>query len=149
MYALILVSVYVIYSKDLHKKYVKKYSQTILCNFHIVPRKQVPRHHPSPYGLHIRRTGHKPIRGPSAGWRVLTTANAAGTNDLTCLPNHWGAPDNKFLVTHPMIDQSCLTSAIARTEHRATELLLDKFLVISKYSLALAEFKLNILFLFF
>jgi hypothetical protein len=40
---------------------------------------------------------------------VLTTANAAGTNGLTCLPKHGGAQDNKFLVTHPMTDQRCLT----------------------------------------
>jgi hypothetical protein len=26
--------------------------------------------------------------GPNAGWWVLTTANAAGTNGLTCLPKH-------------------------------------------------------------
>jgi hypothetical protein len=43
-------------------------------------------------------------RGPSAGWWMLTTANAAETNDLTCLPKHGGARDNKFLVTHPMTD---------------------------------------------
>jgi hypothetical protein len=61
-----------------------------------------------------RRTGHKPPRGPSAGWWALTTANAAGTNGLTCLPKHGGARDNKFLVTHPMTDQRCLASAIAR-----------------------------------
>jgi hypothetical protein len=66
-----------------------------------------------PYGLHIRRTGH-PQRWPSAGWCVLTTANAAGTNGLTCFPKHGGGRDNKFLVTHPMTDQRCLTSAIAR-----------------------------------
>jgi hypothetical protein len=29
-----------------------------------------------PHGLYIRRTGHNPPRGPSAGWWVLTTANA-------------------------------------------------------------------------
>jgi hypothetical protein len=50
-----------------------------------------------PHGLHIRRTGHNPPRGPSVGWWVLTTANAAGTNGLTCLPKHGGARDNKFL----------------------------------------------------
>jgi hypothetical protein len=66
-----------------------------------------------PYGLHLRKTGHNLPRGPSAGWWVLTTANAAGTNGLTCLPKHGGAR-YKFLVTHPMIDQRCLTSAIAR-----------------------------------
>ncbi|CAG9789208.1 unnamed protein product [Diatraea saccharalis] len=32
---------------------------------------------------------------------VLTTANAAGTNGLTCLPKHGVARDNNFLVTHP------------------------------------------------
>jgi hypothetical protein len=37
---------------------------------------------------HIRKTGHNPPRGPSADWWVLTTANAAGTNGLTCLPKH-------------------------------------------------------------
>jgi hypothetical protein len=45
---------------------------------------------------------------------VLTTANAAGTNGLTCLPKHGGAQDNKVLVTHPMTDQRCLTSAVSR-----------------------------------
>jgi hypothetical protein len=28
--------------------------------------------------------------------RLLTTANAAGTNSLTCLLKHGGARDNKF-----------------------------------------------------
>jgi hypothetical protein len=67
-----------------------------------------------PYGLHIRRTGHAPLRGPSAGRWVLTTSNAAGTNGLTCLPKHGGARDNKFMVIHPMTNQRCLTSAIVR-----------------------------------
>jgi hypothetical protein len=61
-------------------------------------------------GAHIRRTGHNPSRRPSVGWWVLTTADAAGTNGLTCLPKHRGAQDNKFLVTHPMTDQRGLTS---------------------------------------
>jgi hypothetical protein len=56
------------------------------------------------------RTGHNLPRGPSTGWWVLTTANAAGTNGLTCLPKH-GARDEKF--THSMTDQCCLTSSIA------------------------------------
>jgi hypothetical protein len=56
----------------------------------------------------------QPPRGPGAGLWVLTTANAAGNNSLTCLPKQGGARDNKFLVTHPMTDQRCLTSAIAR-----------------------------------
>jgi hypothetical protein len=32
--------------------------------------------------------GHNPPRGPSAGWWVLMTINAAGTNGLTWLPKH-------------------------------------------------------------
>jgi hypothetical protein len=42
------------------------------------------------YGLHTRRTGQKPPRRPSSDW-VLTTANAAGTNGFTRLPQHEGA----------------------------------------------------------
>ncbi|RVE44509.1 hypothetical protein evm_010838 [Chilo suppressalis] len=63
----------------------------------------------------IGRLGHDPPRGPSADWWVLTTANAAGTHGLTCLPKHGEARDSKFLVTHPMTDhcESCLTSTIA------------------------------------
>jgi hypothetical protein len=57
------------------------------------------------------RAGHNLPRGPSAGWWVLTTANAAGIYGLTCLPKHSGIRDNKFLGTHPMTDQRCLTSA--------------------------------------
>jgi hypothetical protein len=67
------------------------------------------------YGLHIKRTGHNPPREPSAGWWVLTTANAAGTNGLTCLQKHGGAQDNHFLVTYTMTDQRCLTSAHVET----------------------------------
>jgi hypothetical protein len=52
-----------------------------------------------PYGSHIKRTGHNPSHGPSADWWVLTTANAAETNGLTCLLKHGGTLDNKFLVT--------------------------------------------------
>ncbi|CAH0403655.1 unnamed protein product [Chilo suppressalis] len=57
----------------------------------------------------IGRLGHDPPRGPSADWRVLMTAYAAGTNGLTCLPKHGGTRDSKFLVTHPMTDhcESC------------------------------------------
>ncbi|RVE52859.1 hypothetical protein evm_002516 [Chilo suppressalis] len=63
----------------------------------------------------IGRLGHHPPRGPSADWWVLTTADAAGTNGLTCLPKHGGSRNSKFLVTHPMTDhcESCLTSTIA------------------------------------
>ncbi|RVE54333.1 hypothetical protein evm_001160 [Chilo suppressalis] len=63
----------------------------------------------------IGRLGHDPPRGPSADWWVLTTADAAGTNGLTCLPKHRGAHVIKFLVTHPLTDHcgSCLISTIA------------------------------------
>jgi hypothetical protein len=60
------------------------------------------------------RTGHNPPRRASAGWWLLTTTNAAGINGLTCFPKHGGARDKTFLVTHPMTDQRCLISAIAR-----------------------------------
>jgi hypothetical protein len=67
-----------------------------------------------PYGLHIKRTGHNPPRETDASWCVLTTANAAGTNGLTCLWKHGEARDNKFLFTHSMTDQRCITFSIAR-----------------------------------
>jgi hypothetical protein len=54
-------------------------------------------HRPSLWITH-KENGHNPPRGPSAGWWVLTTANATGTNVLTCLPKHGGARDNKFLI---------------------------------------------------
>ncbi|CAG9783696.1 unnamed protein product [Diatraea saccharalis] len=59
--------------------------------------------------------GHDPSRWTNADWRVLTTANAAGTNGLTWLPKHGVARDNNFLVTHPVTDpcESCLTTRIA------------------------------------
>ncbi|RVE44534.1 hypothetical protein evm_010819 [Chilo suppressalis] len=44
----------------------------------------------------IGRLGHDPPRGPSADWWVLTTADAAGTNGLTCLPKHGAARDSNF-----------------------------------------------------
>ncbi|RVE40311.1 hypothetical protein evm_015039 [Chilo suppressalis] len=76
----------------------------------------------------IGRLGHDPPRGPNADWWVLTTANAAGTNGLMCLPKHGGARDSKFLVTDPMTDhcESCLTSTIAaerasHLRHRAPQ----------------------------
>jgi hypothetical protein len=72
-----------------------------------------------PYGLHIRRTGHSPPRGPSAGWWVLTTANAAGTNSLTCLPKHGGGQDNNFF-GHPSNHWPILLNFRDRTRgHRA------------------------------
>jgi hypothetical protein len=77
--------------------------------------------------LHIRRPGHNPPRWPSSEWWVQTTANAAETNGLTCFPKHGRARDNKFLVTHPMTDQRCLTSwshgeAHSSRGHRAPHL---------------------------
>jgi hypothetical protein len=33
-----------------------------------------------PHGLHVRKKGNIPPRGPSADWLVLTTKNAVGTN---------------------------------------------------------------------
>jgi hypothetical protein len=56
------------------------------------------RHTHLPNDSTARRTAHNPPRGPSADWWVLTTANTAGTNGLTCLPKHGGARDIKFLV---------------------------------------------------
>jgi hypothetical protein len=53
----------------------------------------------------------------SADWWVVTTANAAGTKGLTCLPKHGEARDDQFLVTHPSIGQRCLASVIARRAH--------------------------------
>ncbi|RVE46522.1 hypothetical protein evm_008813 [Chilo suppressalis] len=77
----------------------------------------------------IGRLGLDPPRGPSADWWVLTTAEAAGTNGLTCLPKHGGTRDRRFLVTRPMTDhcESCLTSTIAaeranHQRHRAPHL---------------------------
>jgi hypothetical protein len=37
---------------------------------------------------------------------VLMTANAAGTNGLTCLSKHRGARDKNILVTHPITNLS-------------------------------------------
>jgi hypothetical protein len=56
----------------------------------------------------LRRTDYNPPRGPSG------VTNAAGTNGLSCLPMHRGARDNKFLVTHPIAGQRCITCAITR-----------------------------------
>ncbi|RVE40927.1 hypothetical protein evm_014423 [Chilo suppressalis] len=48
----------------------------------------------------IGRLDHDPPRGPSADWRVLTTADAAGPNGLTSLPKHGGTRDGRFLEDH-------------------------------------------------
>jgi hypothetical protein len=66
--------------------------------------------------LWITHNENGPLRGPSADWWVLTTANAAPTNGLTCLPKHGGGRDSKFLVTHLMTD-------LERTDHGCIELL--------------------------
>jgi hypothetical protein len=58
-----------------------------------------------PCGLQIRRTGHNPPHGPSVDWWVLTTANAAGTNGLTCFSKHGGAQD---IFGHPSDDRPTL-----------------------------------------
>jgi hypothetical protein len=42
--------------------------------------------------------GERAITHHAGPVRVLTTANAAGTNGLTCLPKYGGARDNTFLV---------------------------------------------------
>jgi hypothetical protein len=40
---------------------------------------------------------------------VLTTANASGTNSLTCLPKHGGARDNKFWPSHDWVLRTLLS----------------------------------------
>jgi hypothetical protein len=87
---------------------VKKY-MTIIISLLMPP---LLGHRPSLWITH--KEEHNPPRGPSVGWWVLTTANAAGSNGLTCFPKHGVARHNKFLATHPMTDQRCLTSAIVR-----------------------------------
>jgi hypothetical protein len=59
-------------------------------------------------------TGHNSLRGSSTDWWVLTTANASETNGLTCLLKLGGVREYNFLISHPMIDQYWLSSAIAR-----------------------------------
>jgi hypothetical protein len=107
------------------------YHNMIRRSKHIVPtplqgEKVITHHHHQPINVpttgaqaflwitHIRKKGYNPPRGPSACWWVLMSAKAAGTNGLTCLPKSGGARDDKFLVTHSMTDQCCLTFAIAR-----------------------------------
>jgi hypothetical protein len=80
--------------------------------------------HRSSLWITQRRTGHNPPSGPSVDWWVLTSANAARTNGLTCLLKHKGARDNIFLVIHSKTDQGCLASTIARTNRGAIELLI-------------------------
>jgi hypothetical protein len=70
-------------------------------------------HRPS---LWISHTGQNPPSGPSADWWALTTANAAGTNGLTCLPKHGRARDNKL--GHPSNDWTMLLNFRDRTPKR-------------------------------
>jgi hypothetical protein len=57
-----------------------------------------------PYGLHIRRTWHNLLHEPSADWRMLSTAKAAGTNGIEGILKHEGVQDNRFLAIHKIID---------------------------------------------
>ncbi|RVE40317.1 hypothetical protein evm_015033 [Chilo suppressalis] len=50
----------------------------------------------------LERLGHDPPHGPSADWRLLTTANVAGTNGLTCLPKHGGTRDSQSSNDRPL-----------------------------------------------
>jgi hypothetical protein len=103
-------------------KHIKLIAKISLLISNILSSKHCHHHHYQPsYGLHIKRTGHNPLRGPSADWWVLTIANAAGTNGLTCLPKHGGDRDNKLLVTHLLTDQCCLTS----TKHCVYDILIS------------------------
>jgi hypothetical protein len=70
-------------------------------------------HRPSLWITHSRP---HPPRGPSAGWWVLMTANAAGTNGFTCFPKHGGTRDNKFFVTHPITNVATLDCTPKRTD---------------------------------
>jgi hypothetical protein len=65
-----------------------------------------------------KRTGHSPPHGLSADSWVLTTANAAGTNGLMCLPKQ-RARDDTFFITQPTstLCERCLTSTIVRRAH--------------------------------
>jgi hypothetical protein len=58
------------------------------------------------------RTDRNPPLVPSVDWWVLTTANVAGTNGLTCFLKHGGHRGYKHLVTYSMTDQHCLISSI-------------------------------------
>jgi hypothetical protein len=69
---------------------------------------------------HRAQDARQRARVPCTGTSQITdrssssanTANTAWTDGLTCLQKHGGAPNNKFLVTHPMTHQYCLASAI-------------------------------------
>ncbi|RVE43129.1 hypothetical protein evm_012208 [Chilo suppressalis] len=96
----------------------QQYKRIIIINHHHQPI-NVPTAGAQAFPMdRIGRLGPDPPRGPSADWWVLTTADVAGTNDLTCRSKHGGARDRRFSVTHPMTDhcESCLTSTIA-AEH--------------------------------
>ncbi|RVE45259.1 hypothetical protein evm_010081 [Chilo suppressalis] len=59
----------------------------------------------------IGRLGHDPPRGPSADWRVLITADAAGANGLTCLPKHGGARDTNRTIGNDNGATCCINSS--------------------------------------
>jgi hypothetical protein len=87
-----------------------------------------------PYGLHIRRTGQNLLRGPSAGWWVLTTANTAGTNGLKCLRSTedleitiFGYPSNDWPTLLNFRDRTQ-----KRTDHRAIKVL-TRWTCVSNY----------------
>jgi hypothetical protein len=69
---------------------------------------------------------HQPINVPTAGAQAfLMDYNRAITHQRLNVPSEArGAPYNKFLVTHPMTGQSCLTSAIALTGAKKISLVL-------------------------
>ncbi|RVE42668.1 hypothetical protein evm_012683 [Chilo suppressalis] len=68
----------------------------------------------------LGRLGHDPPRGPSVDWWVLTAADAAGTNDLTCLPKHGGARDGRGYI-HGALSYSpkALMDDVAKMQQKA------------------------------
>jgi hypothetical protein len=64
-----------------------------------------------------KENGPKPTTQAQCGLVSANECNAARINVLKFLPKLGGARDNKFLVTHPMTNQRCLTSAIACRAH--------------------------------
>ncbi|RVE40955.1 hypothetical protein evm_014395 [Chilo suppressalis] len=70
--------------------------------------------------------GHVPPRGPSAAhWWVLTTADAAGTNGLTCLPKHGGARDTNLINIVSLPVSPAVPLAAAGLEIHCVEIMSD------------------------
>ncbi|RVE41127.1 hypothetical protein evm_014223 [Chilo suppressalis] len=67
----------------------------------------------------IGRLGHDPPRGPRADWRVLTTADAAGTNGSMILPKHEVTRGRRCLVTHPMTKRCAKIAKLLRSQSSA------------------------------